>query len=304
MTLPYLGRFVCFVSSAFFLIHTVAGLLVCLVAGRAVRFSVSYDPTAGARILLWLRLSPMALAIALVVALITPSYFLFEPTTGTEELSPLCLVTSLLGVSLLALGVLRGAAAMVRSAAYLRAQQESDAPVMLVAGLFHPRLLVSSSIRCLLTDEEYAVALRHEEAHARAKDNLKRLLILMCPGFLPFCRGFQTLETGWQRLAEWSADDSAAQGSGESALALASALIRVGRMNAGPAAIPLGTSLLADTADLRTRVERLVEARQEHRTLPGKLFLVGAITAALAMVIAASPNLLRAAHVFLEALAK
>jgi Zn-dependent protease with chaperone function len=303
VTLPYLGRFVCLAFSAFFLTHAVSGLLVWLVARRAVRSSVSYDPTLAARILFWLRLSPMALALLLLAALITPSYFLFEPTSVTEELSPLCLVTSLLGVTILAVGLFRGVAAIVRSASYLRAQQESDAPVILVAGLFHPRLVVSSDIRRLLTEEEYAAALRHEEAHRRAKDNLKRLLILMSPNFFPFCRRFQMIESGWQRLAEWAADDSAAQGSQVNALALASALIRVGRMNAACTAIRLGTSLLADTADLRTRVERLVEARQQYRRLPGKS-LWAAAAAALAVVIAVSPNLLRAAHVFLEALAK
>jgi Zn-dependent protease with chaperone function len=193
---------------------------------------------------------------------------------------------------------------MIRSARYLRAQEESEAPVILAAGLFHPRLVVSSSIRRLLTEEEYAAALRHEEAHHLAKDNLKRLLILMSPSFFPFCRRFQMIEASWQRLAEWAADDSAAGGSQVNALALASALIRVGRMNAGSGApIPLATSLLADPADLRTRVERLVEARRPYRPLPGKS-LWGAIAAALAILIALSPDLLRAAHVFSEALAR
>lgn len=303
MILPYLGRFVCLSLCAFFLTHTVTSLLVSLLAGRAVRSSVSYNPRSAARIMLWLRLSPMALAVVVVAGLITPSYFLFEPRAQTEELSALCVLMSLLGLSILIVGLLRGGAAMVRSAIYLRAQQESDAPVILVAGLFRPRLVVSSRIRRLLTEQEYAAALRHEEAHGRARDNLKRLLILMSPNFLPFCRGFQALEAGWQRMAEWAADDCAAQGSTGNALALASALIRVGRMNGGHVAIPLGTSLLADTADLRTRVERLVEARQDYRQLPQKSAF-GVIAAGLAIAIAVSPNLLWAAHRFLEVLAR
>ncbi len=302
MNLPYLGRFACLALSAFFITYTISGLLVWLVARRAVRCSVSYDPAPAARILFWLRVSPLALALVLGAGLVTPSYYLFEPTTGTEEVSVLCLLTSLLGATVLGVGIFRGAAAMVRSASYLRAQEENDAPVILVAGLFHPRLVVSSSIRRMLTEEEYAAALRHEEAHHRAKDNLKRLLILMSPRFFPFCRRFQLIEAGWQRLAEWAADDSAAGGSKVNALALASALVRVGRMNAGSAvAIPLCTSLLADTADLRTRVERLVEVRREYRPLPGKSFWA-ATAAALAIVIALSPNVLRTAHLVLEAL--
>lgn len=302
MTVPFLGRFVCLALSAFFLTHTVGTLLVGLVGTRAVRSSVSYNPATAARILFWLRLLPIALAAVVVAGLITPSYFAFEPRGGTEELSVLCLVTSLLGGIILVLGLFKGSAAMVRSARYLRAQQDSDAPLILLAGVFFPRLVVSSSVRRSLTEQEFSAALRHEEAHAQAKDNLKRLLILMSPNFLPFCRGFQALEAGWQRLAEWAADDSATQGSKGEALALASALIRVGRMNAGAPAIPLGNSLLADAADLRTRVERLVEARQEYKQLP-RLSLVGIIAATLGIVIDVSPSVLPVAHRLLETLA-
>jgi Zn-dependent protease with chaperone function len=300
--LPYLGRLFCLGLSAFFLIHTAASLGVCLAAARVVRSSISFDPKVAARILLCLRLFPVLISVVLVLALFGPSYLLFEPQDSTESIGVPCVVTSIFGAALLAAGVLRGAVAMRRSSAYLRKSVESGAPVMLVAGLFRTRVVVSSSIRDSLTAEELEAALRHEEAHRRAKDNLKRLFILMSPTALPFSQGFQALEAGWQRVAEWAADDCAAQASTRDAIALASALIRVGRMSTNFPSIVLSTSLLADVGDLRTRIERLVEGPRSYPQLPIRSAL-GFVTLMVLCAIGLSPALLPASHRFLEALA-
>ncbi len=211
-------------------------------------------------------------------------------------------MTSVLGAMLLAAGVWRGAVAMRRSAKYLRQSVEGGAPVILAAGLFRTRVVVSPRIRESLSTEELEAALRHEQAHCRAKDNFKRLLMLMCPTVLPFSKGFRTLETGWQRLAEWAADDRAAQASAQDGIALASALIRVGRMNANVSSIALGTSLLADVGDLPKRVERLIEGPRSYPRLPIRSAL-GCVTLIVLCVIALSPTLLPASHRLLEALA-
>jgi len=300
--LPYLGRLFCLALSAFFLLQTAASLLVCSVATRVVRSSVSFDPKMAARILLCLRLFPVFISVALVTALFGPSYLLFEPQGSTESIGLLCLVTSILGATLLGAGVLRGAVAMIRSATYLRKSEQSGAPVILVAGLFRPRVVISSSVRESLTAEELQAAVRHEQAHCRGKDNLKRLLIQMCPAFLPFSRGFRTLEVGWQRVAEWAADDIAAQGSSTDAVALASALVRVGRMSANVSPIALGTSLLADVSDLRTRVERLIEGTRSYPRLPLPSAVAFVAVMALCML-ALSPTLLPPSHRLLEILA-
>ncbi len=301
MTLPYLGRLLCLALGAFFLTHAAVSAGVWLLAKRAVRSSVSFDPKIAARLLFWLRLLPAAVSALLIGALFAPSYLLFEPRAATEKIGALCLVSALLGIAVLSSGVLRAGKAIFRSAKYLRTYEESDAPVILVAGLFRPRLVVSESIRNVLTAEELASALRHEEAHGRARDNLKRLLILLSPNVFPFYRGLRALDAGWQRMAEWAADDSAA-GSSRSALALASALIRVGRLNSGAPAIPLGTSLLADTGDLRTRVERLIGDRPSYPQIPQK-FVFGVFAITLVLLIVLSPALLPASHELLEALA-
>jgi hypothetical protein len=259
-------------------------------------------PHVAARLVFGLRLLPATAAGLLVVGLCAPSYFLLEPKVTTERIGPVCLIAAVLGFVICGSGLVRGALAVIRSAGYLRRCRECDGPVFLLAGVFRPRLIVSPSVRDALTPDEFEAALRHEEAHGRARDNLKRLLILISPDVLPFVRGFHALEACWHRLAEWAADDCAVEGSPERALALASALVRVGRMRARVPLVPLGTSLLADANDLGTRVERLIESRRSYEP-SSRMLLLGTVFIVLAVVLTFKPPILHTVYRLLETLA-
>src|SRR5581483_4241131 len=137
-----------------------------------------------------------------------------------------CLAAALLGAAMWGRGMARAAGAALRSSRYLRSCEraiESDTPLLMLGGVLRPRLFVSRGVRRALTADELAVALRHEQAHGEARDNLKRLLMLLAPDSFVGRR----LEQGWRRLAEWAADDRAVEGSRRRSLALASALVRV-----------------------------------------------------------------------------
>ena len=97
------------------------------------------------------------------------------------------------------------------------------APALAVAGGLSPRVFISDAAASLLDPPELETALKHEIAHVRRRDNLKKLLFRIFA--LP---GMSALETAWSEAAEMSADDAAVSNTRE-ALDLASALIKLSR---------------------------------------------------------------------------
>jgi hypothetical protein len=299
MTLPYVTRLVCLCFAVFFLAQIAVAAVVAAFAGRALARAERMPARAGARLLLGLRLLPAAAAVFIVAALCAPSYLWLEPDASAEQVGWVCVAAAILGAGVCAAGLLRAGRAAVRSSRYLRTCQsavESDAPVLMLAGVLRPRLVVSRGIRQALSTEQFEAALRHERAHGISRDNLKRLLMLLAPEF----GGLRRLEEGWSRMAEWAADDWAVEGSAERGLALASALLAVARMGRPRPIMPLATPLLADGDGLAERVERLLAGPatcEPKRTAVAAIALVGTGVALLI------PFVLPTVHSALEALA-
>jgi hypothetical protein len=157
------------------------------------------------------------------------------------------------------------------------------------------RIEVSDAARNVLTDVQLAMAIRHEHAHARSGDNLKRLFILLAPG--PFPR-MKRLEEAWKQFAEWSADDCAAAGDAGQAVTLAEALVRIAKLGTvdEPA---LMTSFLASENHLEARVERLLNPRVTTREPYGAMSAAAAVTGLLMIIAVENPA---AVHRLLERL--
>src|SRR5258708_22632460 len=111
-------------------------------------------------------------------------------------------------------------------------------PVLTAAGVLRPRVLMSGAAEFLLTTKELQTALRHELAHVRRRDNLKKLLLR----FVAF-PGMIGLEEVWLEATEMAADDSAVSSVGE-ALDLAAALIKLSRVGAPEIAADLTAPLM------------------------------------------------------------
>lgn len=318
MTTPYLLRLLCICLASFFLVHLAAGIAVTLLAPLAVRAAEHMRPRRAALFLLALRLAPALFAAAIVGVVCVPSYLWLE-SKGSEEVGALCLAAALLSVACWTIALTRSWRAASRSLGYIRycrmvgrqaclGEEASPAwvveggkPVLVLAGILHPRLMVSSAVVAALGPDQLAVALRHEYAHRDSRDNLKRLLLLLAPDIVPFRRSFATLERAWARFTEWAADDRAVAGDSRRSLSLADTLVRVARMGACPQAPPLVTSLLADSDDLAERVDRLL---REPRTLDDRsrpLLAIAAFTAsAVLLAVLLQPSTLFAAHILLE----
>jgi Zn-dependent protease with chaperone function len=273
---PYLLRLLFLCLASFFAVNAVAGLSISFTSRAAVRMAESMRARSAARFLLALRLLPCALGIGAVLVLCVPSYLWLEPQASSERIGWVCLTLALLGAAGWLGSFARGARALAASVRFRRAWQDAgcaillldksseavivdkDAPLLALAGLFHPRLIVSNALLRSLSLEELQVALLHEDAHRDSRDNLKRLALLLAPAPIPFLRAFSSLEQSWARFSEWAADDEAVRGDSQRALSLAAALLRVARLGAAPRLSFLHTSLCADDWDLSARVDRLL----------------------------------------------
>jgi hypothetical protein len=317
--LPYFIRLVCLCLAAFFLVHLGLGIAVSFITPMAIRMAQRLDPRLAARVLLALRMSPSALAGFLVIGLCVPSYLWLEPQSAVEQVRWEILITAAFGFAVGALSIARGLRAIRRSRQYdeycrsvgsqTRVSGESSPiwvlrapdPVFALAGVIHPRLVVSQAIIDALSSEQLAVALRHEHAHRISRDNLKRLLILCAPLF----RSSDALERSWSKFTEWAADDAAAAGSPHRSLSLAAALVQVARMGAAPQSPSFQTALLADGHDLQARIDRLLRATPrcvKPRPAVSVVALAVTATLALALIVFLQPATLHSFHLLIERL--
>lgn len=323
MNLPYTLRLLCLCFASFFLIHAVLGLAVFTAAPGAMRIGESMRPRNGARFLLGLRLLPVTLAALAVAGLCIPSYLWLETNESGERVGLACCAIALLGALVWTRSILRAARAAALSVRQSKrcareGQPESSgsfppltvmnssAPVLALAGVMRPRVIVSRRVLQTLSREELEAALAHERAHRKSGDNLKRLALFLSPDILPFSRIFARLDGSWARLIEWAADDEATSGDSQRSVSLAAALVQLARMGAAPPVSPLASSFLGNDGDLSARVDRLLGLAPAPLNRPGRTrpLLPIAVTAVAAIVVAAiiRPSTFLSVHHLLEQL--
>jgi Zn-dependent protease with chaperone function len=312
MTLSYGARLLLLSSASFFWLQLLIGALIAFIAPAAIRRAGTMRPQHAAQMLFALRLLPTALSTLAVFALCVPSYLRFEPRVAQEEVGVACAAAALFGACLCALAIFKTLSALIRSALYVRQCGGREASLegetvwivresagLALAGIVHPRLLISERAMSGLSSDQLAVALRHERAHRVSRDNLKRLLFLLAPAIFPALR---RLEQAWVKCSEWSADDCAAEGDADRSLTLAAALVQVARLQSGLGPQPLVTSLVEADEDLSLRVDRLLHAAPVREVNPRAEVLVAMFGAVTIAAIAVNPVTLRIVHQLLEKL--
>jgi Zn-dependent protease with chaperone function len=326
MNLPYTVKLLCLCGASFFLIHIGLAAAARLSAGTAVRVAEHMKPHAAARLLFAVRILPLVLTLVAVLAFCIPSYLWLEPQATGEKVGILCVLMALLGAAVWVQGIRRMIGVVRGTNRYLSECERhgrkitvpgedspallltDKAPVLAVAGIFRPRLLISRRVLRGLSAEQREAALRHEQAHRASSDNLKRLMILLSPDVVPFVATFNGLEHAWSKFTEWAADDAATAGDPERALTLASALVSVARMGSRPRANVLSCSLVGGAQELSQRVDRLLRpqpkpekpVKEVVRLLSG----VVALAASAAAVITLWPSSLSLVHQALEHLVR
>lgn len=323
MIAPYALRLVCLSLACFFLVHLAAGLAAACISRAAIRFAERMKARQAARLLLSLRLAPAVLGLLVVAGLCVPSYLQLEPEIAAEPIGVACLAAALLGVTVWACSITRALRAAILSVSHIRQWRrtgskthiadeaapvwvvEGTRPLVALAGIMRPRLVISRRVVQALSQAQVSAVLRHERAHANSRDNLKRLAILVAPDPLPFTRRLRVVERGWAQFTEWAADDQAVAGDPRRSLSLAAALVRVARMSAGAHSSCLVSSLLDESGgSLEARVNRLLSPAAPGESfergwvamLAGTTFVLVGLVAGVAM----RPEVLTSVHRMLE----
>jgi len=310
--------------------NSIASLVIAGLWRVAGRTTKNWTAAARARLLFSLRILPALLAILTVTLLLVPSYLAYEPRHTGENVSFKLALLALLSALGIAVSICRGIAThratrnltsnWLRQGKPIRIpgieiksyQIQHAFPLIGIVGFVRPRLFIASQVLELLTPEEIAAAVAHENGHLKARDNLKRGLLQACRDALLIIPSGRLLDRSWSDASEEAADENAARRGNGAALDLASALVKIARiipLGARPA-MPAGVFLLGDeeTKGIKSRVRRLIALATSERQTGSRHYLLTSLSVwgpasmlLIAFVLAATnPYLLSRVHYLIE----
>lgn len=264
-------------------------------------------------------IAPFAAGLFLALGVALPAFLLYEPPWYGEEIGLQLPLLALAGLLWIAFAAGRGLRLVRRTSGLehmwhgavprdrgskTRAKLttvDSDLPLLGTVGFVRPRVYASGRIIAALSEDELKATLAHEAGHIRAADNFKRLLLAAIPG----AGWMLALRSEWIRASEVAADEAAVE-SGVSALDLASALVKVGRMRLhceqhpevlASHFVPPGTEM--QVADRVQHLTRLIDGKARPTTSTRRYLRSTFFIAAAAYATYFIP-LTRAAHELLE----
>lgn len=230
-------------------------------------------PARSAGFLFGLRILPLATSTLVAIFLTLPSFWLMERRSFDEDGTTFLLAA--FALLLLIAGTARVLRARSRTTQAVTAWLASagsaseagvsatsaakGAPALMLVGVCRPQVMVSDTAAAVLSEQELQVAVRHELAHQRSGDNLKKLLINAAP--FP---AMSSVEAAWREAAELAADD-AAVASRQDALDLASALIKLSRGSQPWAEPEMASALVCGSSSISLRVWRLLQWHAPRR---------------------------------------
>lgn len=294
-----------------------------------------YTAMTRARLLFALRIVPALLAIIVVMFLLVPAYLAYEPRHTDESVSLKLGLLAFFSAVGLSLAIARSIAAW-RATARLTADWlrhgepinlpgisiatfriEHAFPVIAIVGVVRPRLFIASHVLELLTPEEIAAAVAHENSHLAARDNLKRGLLRACRDTLLIIPSGRSLDRSWAEAAEEAADESAAHRERGIALDLASALVKIARKVPSGArpTMPAGVFLIGEelagdeeVSGIKIRVGRLMAlasgcSQPSNQQVSANLLfwiMSGLLLSLVAIIIINAPLIFSSVHSLIE----
>jgi Zn-dependent protease with chaperone function len=281
-------------------------------------------------ILFAMRVGPSALAFISVALFLVPSYVVYEPYASGEVVSKKLATLAILS----AIGVGFALWRALRSWFATRSLQRewlsnaveitlggigiptfrfaNSFPIIAVVGTVRPRLFIAEHVLEILSKEELTAAIAHEGGHLSTHDNFKRSLLRACRDALMIVPCGRSLDRAWAEAAECAADEHAAQQNAETALNLASALVKIAKMVpvGTRASVPMAAFLVGveETRGVKARVRRLLEIASDgcRRSVPNRTIARALPSASqgtllvLALAVASSPRVLVTVHSMVE----
>jgi beta-lactamase regulating signal transducer with metallopeptidase domain len=287
--------------STFVLLYGGLSLIVIAMWRKVWMYGQRHSARRCADFLFAARMAPFAAAALVTLALAVPSFLLLEPRIVNESLGAAPVALGLCGFTVLLAGMWKGATALAqasrtvdrwsrdagrfassdtREGSIAVRRISASAPPLTAAGIFRPSVWLSRAAEFVLSERELQSALRHEVAHVRRRDNLRKLVLRLVafPGMAP-------LEGAWREATEMAADDAAVSNASE-ALDLAAAVIKLSRLASIEAPAALTTALVNSSASsLNARVERLIAWTEPRQNTAPQYSVRYLLCAASAVVI-------------------
>lgn len=270
------------------------------------------------RLLFALHVGP-TVAGAIACAITATAFLRHEPRSTIEPPGLVLLIASALGAAFVFSGLRHAGVRWWRTRRFLRLvkrgasrvalpgvplpawQLEIPFPLVALAGLWRPRLLIARAVLEQMPADELRVVLRHELAHARRRDNIARLILSAMPDALGLTRRLG-VDRAWHHAVEDAADDLAAGDDPQARVSLAAALVRAAKMAARQPAPAVPLLAFHDGESVERRVRRLIEApparpvgRFRAREAAAAALVCGALAA-----VAKADTILLAAHSVIE----
>lgn len=154
-----------------------------------------------------------------------------------------------------------------------------------VEGLRRPTVVVPVRVAAALDDDELALVLRHEDAHRRRHDPLRRLGVSLVTTMFWFHPGMGLLRRRLEACAEFACDEAALDEGARGADTMVRALARVVRLGLEPG--PMGApAAVGGKTLLHTRLRRLTDPEGRTSMLRTRMTTTLTALAALALTLA------------------
>ena len=237
------------------------------------RIELRQPASTTSRRLFHLRVAPAVAATAVAWVGIPIAFSLWEPAGKVEPVGPAALALAVAGAALIASSFWRLTMALRETQRIHRSLVDatraslpasplpafvidSRFPIVALVGLFVSRLFVARTVVEACDAGELRAVVAHEQAHAGARDNLRRLLMAAAPDALAWLPVGAGMMREWGAMAELAADETAVSHFPDR-LNLASALVKVARLaTTPPAALPASTLYRGEP--IAERVHRLL----------------------------------------------